>query len=379
MVGVAIGTMALVIVLSVFNGLEDLIRSLYSSFDPEIKITATTGKSFVVDDSLLNVISGIKGVEIVTEVIEDNAYVRYRDSELVVKIKGVGDNFIDQNRMDRTIVHGELKLKKDGVNYALVGRGVQYALGISPDNDFYTLQIFYPKNIRAGSLNPSNLYNQKNILPGAIFAIEKQYDESYIFVPLDFAINLMDYGKKRTSLEIKTTDETVVSTVQNDLKNALGPQFQILNSDEQHSGLLRAIKIEKLFVFLTFSFILAVASFNIFFSLTMLAIDKKKDIAILYAMGASDKLIKNIFLKEGAIIAFSGAITGLLLGLAICWLQQTYGLVSMGMQTSVLDSYPVKMEFADFIYTGISIVFITLLASYRPAIIATRSNIKDNL
>ncbi len=379
MVGVAIGTMALVIVLSVFNGLEDLIRSLYSSFDPEIKITATTGKSFIVEDSLLNVISAVEGVEIVTEIIEDNAYVRYRDSELVVKVKGVGDNFINQNRMDQTIVHGELKLKREGINYALVGRGVQYALGIAPGNDFYTLQIFYPKNIRPGSLNPSNLYTQKNILPGGIFAIEKQYDESYIFVPLDFAESLMGYGDKRTSLEIKTTDNIPITTVQARLKNVLGDQFQILNSDEQHSGLLRAIKIEKLFVFITFSFILAVASFNIFFSLTMLAIDKKKDIAILYAIGATDKMIKNIFLKEGAIIAFSGAITGLLLGLAICWLQQTYGLVSMGMQTSVLDSYPVKMEFTDFIYTGVSIILITILASYRPAVIATRSNIKENL
>lgn len=379
MIGVAIGTMALVIVLSVFNGLEDLIRSLYSSFDPEIKVTATTGKSFIVEDSLLTKISEIEGVEIVTEVIEDNAYVRYRDSELIVKIKGVGDNFTEQNRMDNTIVHGELKLKREGINYALIGRGVQYALGISPDNDFYTLQIFYPKNIRPGSLNPSSLYSQKNILPGGIFAIEKQYDESYIFVPLDFAVSLMDYGNKRTSLEIKTTEQASISDVQANLKRILGNEFQILNSDEQHSSLLRAIKIEKLFVFITFSFILAVASFNIFFSLTMLAIDKKKDIAILYAIGATDKIVKNIFLKEGAIIAFTGAITGLLLGLIICWLQETYGLVSMGMQTSVLDSYPVKMEFTDFIYTGISIILITLLASYRPAVIATRSNIKDNL
>jgi lipoprotein-releasing system permease protein len=352
---------------------------LYSSFDPEIKVTATTGKSFEIDDAFLEKISNIEGVSIVTEVIEDNAYVRYRDSELIVKVKGVGDNFIEQKRMDETIVHGELKLKKDGNSYALVGRGVQYGLGISPNNDFYTLQLFYPKNLRPGSLNPSSLYNQKNILPGAIFAIEKQYDENYIFVPLDFAQALMDYGNKRTSLEIKTTPGFNIATVQTNLKDALGEKFMVQNSDEQHSGLLRAIKIEKLFVFITFSFILAVASFNIFFSLTMLAIDKKKDIAILYSMGATDKMIKNIFLKEGAIIAFSGAISGLSLGLLICWLQGTYGLVSMGMQTSILDSYPVKMVFADFIYTGISIIIITVLASYRPAIIATQTNIKDNL
>lgn len=379
MVGVAVGTMSLVIVLSVFNGLEDLIRSLYSSFDPEIKITALTGKSFEIEEDLLKKVNNVRGVDIVTEVIEDNAYARYRDSEMVVKVKGVGDNFIDQERMNQTIVHGELKLKKEGINYALIGRGVQYSLGISPSNDFYTLQLFYPKNIRPGSLSATNLYNQKNILPGAIFAIEKQYDESYVFVPLDFAKELMDYGNKRTSLEIKTVPGVDIRRIQSDLKGILGDGFKILNSDEQHSGLLRAIKIEKLFVFITFSFILAVASFNIFFSLTMLAIDKKKDIAILYAMGATDKLIRSIFLKEGAIIAFVGAASGLFLGLLICWAQQTFGLVSMGMQTSVLDAYPVKMVFADFIYTGISIVLITFLASFRPAILATRSNIKDNL
>lgn len=379
MVGVAIGTMALVIVLSVFNGLEDLIRSLYSSFDPEIKITASTGKSFEVDDHFLEKINNVKGVDIVTEVIEDNAYARYRDAEMVVKIKGVGNNFIDQQRIDQTIVHGELKLKKEGINYAIIGRGVQYMLGISPSNDFYTLQLFYPKNIRPGSLSATNIYNQRNIMPGAIFAIEKQYDESYVFVPLDFAQELMEYGNKRTSLEIKASPGANIRTLQNSLKELLGEDFKVLNSDEQHSGLLRAIKIEKLFVFITFSFILAVASFNIFFSLTMLAIDKKKDIAILYAMGATDKMIRGVFLKEGALIAFIGAASGLGLGLLICWLQQTYGLVSMGMQTSVLDAYPVKMKFTDFIYTGLSIILITFLASFRPAILATKANIKDNL
>jgi lipoprotein-releasing system permease protein len=150
----------------------------------------------------------------------------------------------------------------------------------------------------------------------------------------------------------------------------------VLNSDQQHSGLLKAIKIEKLFVFITFSFILAVASFNIFFSLTMLAIDKKKDIAILYALGATNKVVRSIFISEGAIIAFTGSAIGLLSGLAICWLQQTYGFVSMGMQTSVLDAYPVKMQ---FIYTALSLILITFLASYRPAVIATRSNPRVSL
>lgn len=379
MIGVAVGTMALVVVLSVFNGLEDLIRSLYSSFDPEIKVMIKEGKSFEVNEDFLNKIKQIEGVAIVTEIIEDNAYVKYKDAEMVVKIKGVGDNFIDQHRMDNTIVHGELKLKENNVNYALVGRGVQYALSIAPNNDFYTLQVFYPKDVTAGTLDPGRLYNQKNIMPGGIFAIEKQYDENYIFVPLDFARELLEYGNKRTSLEIKTKAGYNVAGVEENIQAVLGNEFQVLNSDEQHSSLLKAIKIEKLFVYITFSFILAVASFNIFFSLTMLAIDKQKDIAILYAMGATNKLIRSIFLAEGAIIAFTGAVFGLVIGLLICWMQQTYGLVSMGMQTSVLDSYPVKMVFTDFIFTAISIVIITFLASYRPAVIATKSNVVNNL
>jgi lipoprotein-releasing system permease protein len=374
MVGVAIGTCALVIVLSVFNGLEDLIRSLYSSFDPEIKVSATLGKSFEVEEEWLENIQNVEGVGIITQVIEDNALVRYKDAQMVVKIKGVSDNFIDQNRLNNTIVRGDIKFKENDINYALIGRGVQYALSINPSNDFYALQVFYPKNIRPGVTDPSRMYNQKNVMPGGIFAIEKHYDESYIFVPLDFAANLMEYGNKRTSLEIKTKPGYKVEKVQQNLKAHLGGDFLVLNSDEQHAGLLKAIKIEKLFVYITFSFILAIASFNIFFSLTMLAIDKKKDIAVLYALGANEKTIQRIFVFEGAIIAFTGAIGGLAVGLLITWLQQTFGLISMGMQTSIINHYPVKMQLSDFIYTGITIVAITIMASYRPAMMASKTS-----
>ncbi len=379
MVGVAIGTAALVIVLSVFNGLEDLIRSLHSTFDPEIKITSTLGKSFLMDEELRNKVEGIQGVEVVTEVIEDIALLKYRDAQMVVRVKGVGDNFLKQTNLGQSIVAGDLKLNEGGVDYAIIGRGIQYSLSISPSNDFYTLQVFYPRNVRVGTIDPTKLYNRKNIMPGGIFAIEKQYDENYIFVPLDFAQELFEYKGKRTSLEIMTAPGARLNQVQARLKSLLGEEFQVLNRDEQHSGLLKAIHIEKLFVFITFSFILAIASFNIFFSLTMLAIDKKKDIAVLYSLGANDAIIKNIFLAEGAIIAFSGAFFGLLGGLIICWLQQTFGIVSMGMETSVLDAYPVKMQFQDFLYTAISIIIITFVASYRPAMIATRAGLKFNM
>lgn len=372
MVLVAICTAALIIVLSVFNGLTDLIGSLYSSFDPEIKIEAVEGKSFKLTPELLSKIEGTEGVAIVTEVIEDYVYVNYRDASMIVTIKGFSDNFLDQKRIDNAIVSGELKLKEDGVNYAIMGRGVQYALSINPTNDLYPLQMRYIKSIKSGLIDPSRAYNNKNILPGSVFVIEKNYDENYIFVPLSFAQDLLEYGNKRTSLEIKVGDEFDIDNVKKKLEVLLADQFNVRNQYEQHADIYKLFKLEKLFVFIAFSLILAVGSINIFFALSMIAIDKKRDISILYSLGADDRLIKSIFIAEGAIISLGGAIAGLIFGGIICWVQQTFGLVSMGIETSVLDNYPVQMKFSDFLYTSLSLVLITILISYRPAIIATR-------
>lgn len=379
MVGVAVGTAALVVVLSVFNGLEDFIRSLYQSFDPELKIESVEGKSFTISVDSMKTLYQWPGIELVTEVIEDNAYVRYIDNEAVVKIKGVSDNFISQGRLDKNIVAGKLMLREKDIPYAIVGRGLQYHLGISISNDFYPLQIYYPKNLKPGLTDPSQLANRKIIMPSAIFAIERQYDESYVFVPLDFAAELMDYGQRRTSIEIKPKEGKSHSQLKQELQQWLGTSYKVLDSDEQHSGLLKAIKTEKLFVYITFSFILAVASFNIFFSLTMLAIDKKKDISILLSMGAPRTLVRKIFLFEGAIISLGGAIIGLIGGLLFCFLQSYFGIISMGMESSILDAYPVKMVFSDFLFTSLSIIIITLLASFHPARLAAKTQIRENL
>ncbi len=375
---VAVGTMALIIVLSVFNGLEDLLKSLYNTFDPEIKIEASTGKSFEVSSGFIDSLKSVEGVEEVSEVIEDNAYVRYNRNEMVAVIKGVSDSFLQKEAVKNAIVQGELKfydhLDNINIDYAIVGRGIQYILNIAPNNDFFALQIFYPKDIKGAGVNPEKLLNRDNIMIGGIFALEKQYDEKYIFVPLEFARKLLDYGNRRTSLEVTTKPEFSVEEVQANLKTTLGDSFRVLNSDEQHAIILRTIKIEKLFVYLIFTFILAVSSFNIFFALSMLAIDKKKDIGILYALGARDKFIRSIFLKEGAIISFWGATVGIAAGFILVFLQQQYGFISMGLQTSVISYYPVKMQLADFIFTAICIVLITLSASIRPAIMATKYN-----
>lgn len=379
MIGVAVGTMSLVVVLSVFNGLEGFIRSLYNSFDPDIKVMPVRGKSFLIDSLVLEKIKQIDGIVFVSEIIEDNAYVKFRDSEMVVKLKGVDQHFLKNTRLQQSIVEGSLLLEKDDLNYAVIGRGIQYTLNISDIDDYYPLRFYYPRRRRGSSINPAQLVNQRSIGIGGVFAIEKQYDMNYVLVPIDFASNLMDYGLRRTSLEVNVRENKDIQTIKSQIRDIVGPSLEVLDSDQQHASLITAIKIEKLFVFLTFSFIIAVAAINIFFSLTMLAIEKKKDIAILYALGSGRKLVRAIFLHEGAIISLSGALMGMTLGILLCFIQQQFGIISMGVDTSVIDAYPVKMKLADFIYSSMSIIFITLLFSSRPAFIAARSTVIDQL
>jgi lipoprotein-releasing system permease protein len=372
MAGVALTTAALVIVLSVFNGLEDLLQSLNNSFDPQIKIQASQGKSFVSSPELIKRIKAVEGVDIVTEVIEDYAYLRYRKANQVVTIKGVSDNFIQQNRIPKeNIVEGDLRLRQNGINYAIIGRGVQYTLSISVNDPMFPLEIFYIKNVKASAiLDPSQYYSKQNIAPGGVFSIVQAFDENYVIVPLDFARELLNYGDKRTSLEIKT-DGTDVFSVEAAIQKVLGPDFTVLNHEEQHKDLYRLLKMEKLFAFLALTLLLIIGSINIFFSLMMLALDKKKDITVLSSMGASQQMVRNIFLAEGALIASLGAVFGLILGGILCWLQIKYGFISMGMETSVTQGYPIKVKLLDFVATLGVVALITVLISFRPAKLAS--------
>ncbi|SHI42716.1 lipoprotein-releasing system permease protein [Hymenobacter daecheongensis DSM 21074] len=381
MVGVAVGTMALIIVLSVFNGLEDLVRTLYGKSDPDLLVSAVKGKSFETNEQLLNRIRATPGVALLTEVIEDNALLQYHDRQMVVKLKGVSDNYFAQSHIDSAIVEGDHRLTRNEEPYALIGAGVQHELSIAIDNKFAPLRLLYPRNTgkKTLSMNPETAFTEQSIVAGGVFLIEQHIDDSYIFVPIDFAERLLKYGTRRTALEVKVGESRQIEDVQQDLQKLLGADFHVYNSDEQHVSLLKAIKVEKMFVFITFTFILLIASLNIFFSLSMLVIDKKKDIAILMAMGATSRTVRNIFLFEGAIVAQVGAIVGLTLGILICWLQQTFHIVSMGMATSVVDSYPVKMQLSDIILTGVAIVVITITVSIRPALTASRFALRDNL
>ncbi len=376
---VAFITAALVIVLSVFNGLGDLLRTLNNSFDPEIKIEAVEGKSFEMNDSLLQKIEAIEGVEIVTEVLEDYAYLRYREANQIVTLKGVSENFIDQRRINNSIVAGKLALRENNIDYALIGRGIEYNLSIVVNDPLFPLQLYYIKNTKLTGLDPSKLYNKRNIVPGAVFSIVQNFDDNYVVVPLNFAQDLMDSGNKRTSLEIKTKAGSDQKQVQEKLKQTLGSKFSVLNHEEQHQDLYRLLNMEKLFTFLAFTLLLGIGAINIFFSLMMLALDKKKDISVLVAMGADGKLIKKIFVSEGLFIAMLGTSCGLILGGALVWLQMHFGFVSMGMETAITEGYPIKPVLSDFLLTLTVVALITMLISLRPAHLAARSAAVEHL
>lgn len=382
MIGVAVGTAALIIVLSVFNGLEDLVRTLYGKSDPNLVISATKGKAFPVDRTFLMGLENTPGVALLTEVIEDNALLQYHDRQMVVKMRGLSDNYFGQSQIDANIREGDHRLRRDSLELALVGAGVQHELGITLNNRLAPMRLLYPRNTpgkKSLSIDPSKAFNEENLIAGGVFLIEQHIDDSYIFVPLNFAQRLLGYGTRRTALYVKVGQSFEIEKVKEQLRKQLGPGFKVQDSDEQHVSLFKAIKVEKLFVFITFTLILLIASLNIFFSLSMLVIDKKKDISVLLAVGASQKAVRRTFLYVGAIVALVGATVGLVVGVGLCWLQQRFGFVSMGMATSVVDAYPVKIQASDLIFTCLSIIFITLAVSIRPALNASHLDLRENL
>ena len=375
--GVASATMALVVILSVFNGLEDLLRNVFKSFDPDLKIMPIKGKSFERDEILIGKLQKIEGVKAVHEVVEDNALLKYETSQLVVKFKGVPNEYFKINNLDTILAEGKLILKKDSMNYSVIGRGVQYFLNINIKNEFVALQFWYPKLKQKQIQDPEKAFNRLNVLPSGAFAVEKQFDDNYVFLPLSEAIELMGYGNRRSYLEIELQKNVDAGEIKDKIETTSGQNFKVLDQDEQHSSLLKAIKIEKSFVFITFIVIIAIAALNILFSLTLTAIEKKKDVALMNALGASKKFLRNIFVYQGTMIGVLGTVLGLCLGYAFCWIQKTFGIITMGMESALVDAYPIRAKVSDFVTVGICVIIITIAFAYKPALEASKQELDD--
>jgi len=366
MVGVAVGTMALVVVLSVFNGLEELNRQLFRSFDPDLKITPAEGKRFELNPAVISKIKQTEGVKFITEVIEDNALARYGELQAVIKLKGVDSTFLLRHQLDTAMVEGRFLLNAEGEPKAIVGLNVQNQLRAMVEDVIRPFELWYPRSGKTLNFNSPDAFIEQLIRIGGVYSLESNLD-NYVIAPLNFVSQLLEYGNNRSALEIQLRSDSYLENAQSTLQQLLGPKFIVKTRDEQNADLIRAIRVEKLFVTVALAFIMLVAAINIFFSLSMLVLEKRDDIKMLAAMGATPRLIKQIFLLEGTIVAFTGAFIGLLLGVTLCWLQDRYGLVSMQITNAITNAYPVKMIAQDFAITGVVVIIITMLVSYLPA------------
>lgn len=367
MLGVGVGTMALIVVLSVFNGMEELNRQIFKTFEADMTISPKQGKRFLAPPTYLARLRKVPGVELLTPVVQDNALARYNKAETVAKFKGVDENYLQRQQLDSALIEGKLLLRREGVNYAIIAEGIRNDLSVSPVDILTPLEILYPQNGQTFSvLNPS-AFNREKLTVSGVFFIESRYD-NFVLAPLAVARDLFGYGRDEvTSLEIQLTPGTNEDVVKKALQSAAGDNVLVQSRDDLNVDLYRAIYVEKLLVAITLAFIILAASINIFFTLSMLVIEKKADIRILFALGATKGMVRRIFLTEGTIIALIGALTGLVLGVTLCVLQERYGLISMGMVSSIIDAYPVRLLPGDIALTTILVVLITILTSWLPA------------
>ncbi len=364
--GVAIGTIALVVVLSVYNGFNTLIHSMFSSFDPDLKITAVEGKSFYDSDLAPGEIENTEGVAYVAKVIQESAILEYGSSRGVVTIKGVSDNYKHVTGLDSLIYDGRLLFEENGTPYAVVGLGVAINLGIRL-NLIDPMHIYAARKGEQISVNLARSLNHEYIYPSAIFSVQESYDSEYVFVPLPFARKLFDIPEKISALEIKLTPESNLREVQKQIQDKVGPMFHVKNKYQQQELIYKVMNSEKWAIYFILVFILAIASFNIIGSLSMLIIDKKDDIAIMRSMGADSPDIRMAFLYEGWLITLTGAVTGLITGILICLAQIHFALLKLpGNGSFAVSAYPVELNIPHLFLTLITVLAIGFFTSWIP-------------
>ena len=371
--GIALATLALVCTLSVFNGFQELVTTFFTAFDPELKITSVSGKVFDAQDERIQSLRQLPEIEVFSESLEDNAMVQYKGRQAMVVIKGVEDNFNQLTAIDSILYgRGDMVLHDEVVDYAIPGVDVTSSLGTGI-RFLDPLEVYAPKRgSKINVANPSTSFQTAYLhSSGLIFAVNQQkYDASYILTSLSFARDLFQYETEVSSIELKLKEGSNIYKVQKKISQSLGEDFQVLNRYEQQADTYRIMEVEKLISYAFLSFILLIACFNVIGSLSMLIIDKRADVVTLRNLGANDRLISRIFLLEGCMISFMGAIIGVALGLMLCFAQQEFGILSLGSGASsgafVVDAYPVSVHFSDVVLVLITVLVIGYLSVLLP-------------
>ena len=374
--GVAIGTAALIVVLSVFNGFEDLVLSMYNAFDPHLKITATEGKVFNPDDANALVLT-FDEIENSALVLEEKVLLKYQEKEYIATAKGVSEAYYQMTNFDSLLIDGEYINGFESDNVAVVGRGVAYYLSMGVGSMFEQLSVFVPNRNPKTLLNPATAFKQSAVVPVGVFGVQAEVDAAYIITPLLFVQQLSDRVNEVSAIEIKLKDEEQMFVLQEKLQSALGDKYKVENRLEQQAFLYKILNTEKLAVFLILTFIMIIATFNIVGALSMLMLDKKKDISTLRCLGCTLQDIQSLFFKKSMLTLLLGIGIGLFIGLGLAFLQQTFGFISMGGGSFVVNTYPVVIAFTDVVLVSATVFVIGLLASWYPARVLGRKLFKN--
>ncbi len=384
--GIAIATMAMVVVLSVFNGFGGIVEGMFSAFDPDLKITVREGKVFDYDNPLFEEALQVEGIQMISESLEENALFSFDGQQVPVLMKGVSDEFNNMTEMEKLMVDGTFKLREDVVDYTTLGAGLAVSLGARP-GFINPIEIYAPKrDVRVNLANPAAAFTTGYVQIGGVFSLNTpKYDENMAIMPISKVRELLNYTNEVTSLEVKLTPGASLKKVKRQIKNILGEDFLVEDRYEQQRESYRMLQVEKWVTFLILAFILLIAVFNVVGSLSMLIVEKREDINSLRNMGASNNLISRIFLNEGWLITFSGIIAGIATGLVLCLLQQHFGFIRLSdiPGAYIIDAYPVIVKFIDIIviFAVVSIIgLVTVLYpvnNLRKKLNISQSIIKD--
>lgn len=356
------------------NGLTGIVANLYNAIEPDLKVTSLNSKYIVNRTQIEKKIKSISEINSLSYSLEENALIKLDDKQAVITIKGVDENFKNLTHFDTVIREGVYRFEYNNQYYGVFGRGIANKLGININDFISPISIYAPKRGKFEGINPDDAFTKINVSPAGIFSLNDDFDYKYVLIDLKAAQSLFDCNDEISMIEINVSDKSKINFVQEKLQNLLGSNYSIKNRYQANDVLFKTLEIEKLWVFLILAFILVIATFNIIGSLTMLIIEKKKDIKTFYNLGADQQFIKSIFMKEGFLITFVGAISGLIIGLIVCIAQQQFHFITFDDQY-IISYYPIKMEIKDFVWILAVVMLIGFLAAIYPVRVFTKNNL----
>lgn len=372
---VGVPVAAMVVLLSVFNGFDGLVKKMYGDFDPDIMVVPTHGKTF--DTEAVNAkMLKAEGVEAYSCILEESVLLEYRGRQAAAKLRGVDDSYQEVIPVNETLVYGDYELLFGDMQQAVVGQGLAYDLGVRTAL-YDQIYVYTARRGEYSSLLPIDNYNVDGVFPAGIFALDTDTDGSYIFTTLDFARTLLDYEGKASGIAVKVALGVRAENVKKKLAASLGEEFQVLDRHQQKASMYRILQLEKLGIFFISFMVLVIASFSIVGSVVMLILDKKQDIRILYTMGADVRFVRKVFCGEGMLISMAGIAGGLVVGLAVALVQQHLGLVKIGAASFIVDAYPVLVKWTDLVVIAVTAFVVTwIINKFTVSRMISRSSVR---